>query len=121
MPSFHGKESVRLPSADDEGICSTSPTASTLTMITAAASTSSALAAIDPNQSQNVEQHSQKQQQKQQQENQSEKDNTVTVSETHESNQMRDVEPMEIEANGDQAAARRQVVKVPVSRSSPPK
>ncbi|ERS99531.1 hypothetical protein HMPREF1624_04733 [Sporothrix schenckii ATCC 58251] len=78
-------------------------------MITAAASTSSTSAATD--QAVHSQQPKQSQGQKQ---SQNEKENTVTVYETDESSRMQNIEPMEVEADGDQTGARRQEAKAPI-------
>lgn len=110
MPSIQGKESVRLPSTDEDGVSSASPTASTTTMITAAASTASTSMTTDALSA------AEKQKARQQGPHGGKGDNKIRVSETQQVLLMHGMAPTEAEppSNGDHPAARQQEAKPPV-------
>lgn len=112
MSSIQRKESVRLPSTDDEEVRPISPTASTTTMITAPASTSSAQLTTD---AMEAKQLAIGQQQQQGQQDQNRKDANMTSGKVHDGITPSTLEAMEVEARSDgvPSEARREV-KAPV-------
>ncbi|CAK7267578.1 hypothetical protein SEPCBS57363_002662 [Sporothrix epigloea] len=114
MSSIQRKESVRLPSTDDEEIRPISPTASTATMITAPASTSSAQLTTD---AMEAKQHAIGHQQQEGQQDQNRKDANVTTGKIQDGITPSNLEAMEVEAQseGVPSEARREVKAPPMS------